>query len=326
MSCSPTHGHPALAHAGVRLSLRQVCKRYAGGVKALDRIDLSLGNGLFGLLGPNGAGKSTLMRSLATLQSIDSGTMCFDGLDFQQQPERLRQQIGYLPQSFGVYPGVSALQLLDYLAILKGLLDKTQRLQQIDQLLQRTHLYPHRHRAVAEYSGGMRQRFGIAQALLGAPQLLIVDEPTAGLDPFERSSFHQLLSSVASQMVVILSTHIVEDVRHLCPRLAVLQHGRMQFEGSPQALIDRLQNRLWSCHVDADAPALAPAGSHLLSTRMLAGQRQLRVVAEQRPGDGFAPAQADLEDGYYYVLQAGSQVDALPEPRSIRAESVTDHA
>lgn len=321
-----TTAHRTATDPASRLCISKVSKTYPNGIKALDALSMQVGNGMFGLLGPNGAGKSTLMRSLATLQHVDSGSMRFDGIDIQQQPQSLRRQIGYLPQSFGVYPGVSALQLLDYLAILKGVLDKSQRRRQIDQLLQRTNLYPHRRHAVSEFSGGMRQRFGIAQALLGAPQLLIVDEPTAGLDPEERSSFHQLLCGIAERMVVILSTHIVEDVRHLCPRLAVLAGGRLRFVGAPQALIERVRGQLWTRSIDVDAEPSPPAGSQLLSTRIIAGQRQLRVVAECQPGAEFVPAEADIEDGYFHALQghANEPADAACPARQTVPGS--DHA
>ncbi|MBD8526886.1 ABC transporter ATP-binding protein [Pseudomarimonas arenosa] len=308
--------------ADVRLSLHQVCKTYGSGSKALQGLSLSLGNGIYGLLGPNGAGKSSLMRSLATLQQIDSGSMRFDGIDLQRQPQRLRNQIGYLPQSFGVYPGASALELLQYLAILKGVLDRTQRREQIDLLLHRTHLYADRRRAVSEFSGGMRQRFGIAQALLGSPQLLIVDEPTAGLDPQERNSFHQLLCGLAEQRVVILSTHIVEDVRHLCPRLGVLQRGQLLFDGTPAELIEPLRGRLWARALAAGEAASAPEDSVLLSFRMLGGQRQLRVFCPDQPSMAFHPAAPDLEDGYFHALSQMPASSAEATPSEARSRDI----
>ncbi len=311
---------------GNRLHIQSVSKTYRNGTRALDGVSLTLGNGMFGLLGPNGAGKSTLMRSLATLQRIDAGSIHFNGVDVQQQPEQLRSLLGYLPQEFGVYPDLSALQLLDYLAIVKGLLDKRQRRAQIEQLLSHTNLYPHRHQAVSEFSGGMRQRFGIAQALLGRPRLLIVDEPTAGLDPTERNSFHQLLSGFAEHMVVLLSTHIVEDVRHLCPQLAVLNRGRLCFTGAPNDLVQRLQGRLWAAPPGAVAGSTSPC--HRLSTRIIGGATQLRVYAEDCPGSGFQPAEPDLEDGYFLALAADQDlsptagadgVPARPLPESAHA-------
>lgn len=303
-----------------QLTIAEVSKTYRNGVKALDAISLSLGNGMFGLLGPNGAGKSTLMRSLATLQSVDSGQLLFNGIEIQSEPESLRPHLGYLPQDFGVYPGVSALQLLDYLALLKGVTDKGSRRRQIEQLLQRTHLYAHRHEAVSDFSGGMRQRFGIAQALLGAPRLLIVDEPTAGLDPLERNSFHQLLCGLAERMVVLLSTHIVEDVRNLCPRLGVLSQGRLRYVGTPQALIDCLQGKLWTRSDQPGSEASATAGHRVLSVRIIGGRCQQRVYAESRPGPDFEAAEPDLEDGYFHALGAGveSSVGTEAPPPSER--------
>ncbi|MCK7592062.1 ATP-binding cassette domain-containing protein [Pseudomarimonas salicorniae] len=291
-----------------RLIIHNVGKTYRRGRRALDSVTLSLGNGLFGLLGPNGAGKSTLMRSVATLQRIDTGSIRFNDIDTQQDPGPLRAQLGYLPQDFGVYPGLSAVRLLDYLAIVKGFTDARPRRMQIDQLLERTGLFADRHAAVSEYSGGMRQRFGIAQALLGQPRLLVVDEPTAGLDPSERNRFHQLLCGLSEQMVVLLSTHIVDDVRNLCRQMAVLDHGRLRFSGTPEALVQRLRGRLWTASPEA-ARAAGP-GCRLLSTRIIGGAARIRVSAEACPGAGFETAQADLEDGYFHVLACGdAEVD-----------------
>jgi ABC-2 type transport system ATP-binding protein len=275
-------------------------KTYANGFKALNNINLTLSNGMFGLLGPNGAGKSSLMRTLATLQAPNNGQVLFNGSDIAKQPEIIRRSLGYLPQEFGVYPKVSLLQLLDYLAILKGVIDKKQRAAQIDYLLQLTNLVEHKHQMVATFSGGMRQRFGIAQALLGAPKILIIDEPTAGLDPLERNSFHNLLCDVAEHMIVILSTHIVEDVSNLCPNMAILQAGKICFEGSPQALVKTVQNRLWIKTVDkAELTAMDHA---ILSTRLCEGKFQIRVIGDDQPGPGFEPINADLEDAYFHCL------------------------
>ena len=227
------------------LSITGLSKTYDNGVHALQGVDLSIGKGMFGLLGPNGAGKSSLMRTIATLQSADAGAITFDGIDVFKDPQALRQRLGYLPQDFGVYPRVSAYDLLDHMAVLKGIHNKGERKESVEGLLAHTNLYQHRSKAVSGFSGGMRQRFGIAQALLGDPDLLIVDEPTAGLDPEERNRFHNLLVSLGEQKVVILSTHIVEDVAELCPNMAVLAGGKILLEGNPIALTDKLQGKIW---------------------------------------------------------------------------------
>lgn len=282
-----------------QIVIRDISKTYAGGVKALQNISLQIGDGIFGLLGPNGAGKSTLMRTIAALQEPDSGQLLLNGVDVLADPQFLRRQLGYLPQEFGVYPGFSALQLLDHLAVLKGILDRGERRDQIDALLQQTNLYQQRKRAVNTYSGGMRQRFGIAQALLGNPQLLIVDEPTAGLDPEERNRFLDLLSEVAEQKIVILSTHIVEDVRDLCRQLAIIHSGRLVRTGAPSALISELQARIWEKTLSkSDAAQLDPS-MRLLSSRLLADRRRIRVWSEQLPGEGFECIEAGLEDVYF---------------------------
>jgi ABC-type multidrug transport system ATPase subunit len=223
-----------------RLKIENLSKCYQNGVKALDNVSLTISNGMFGLLGPNGAGKSSLMRTLATLQLPDSGSIRFDGIDIVKNPQGMRKQLGYLPQDFGVYPKISAVELLNHIAILKGLQDKNQRKEQVQSLLQQTNLYEVRKRSVSTFSGGMRQRFGIAQALLGNPQLIIVDEPTAGLDPLERNRFHDLLNEIGEQRVVMLSTHIVEDVNDLCPEMAVLAGGKLILQGKPADLTTRL--------------------------------------------------------------------------------------
>ncbi|MCP3098053.1 ABC transporter ATP-binding protein [Myxococcus sp. K15C18031901] len=284
------------------LHIAGVSKTYPNGVKALQGIDLNIDRGLFGLLGPNGAGKSTLMRILATLQAPDAGQVTFDGVDVLASPQVHRRHLGYLPQDFGVYPGVSAVDLLDHLALLKGLTDARARREQVDALLHQTHLHPHRKQAVSGFSGGMRQRFGIAQALLGAPRLLVVDEPTAGLDPEERQRFHNLLSEVGEQVVVLLSTHIVEDVRQLCSRMAVLSQGRVLCEGEPQRLVDGLEGRVWRKTVEKAAVPGYRASLPVLSERLHAGRTRLHVLADARPEDGFEPVAPDLEDVYFSAL------------------------
>lgn len=285
------------------LLIQQVCKSYSGNRQALDNIHLELGNGMFGLLGPNGAGKSSLMRSIATLQSIDSGKILFNGNDISKQPESIRRVLGYLPQEFGVYPKVSAEKLLHYLAVLKGIRDHQQRTRQIDYLLARTNLSQYRHQAVVEFSGGMRQRFGIAQALLADPQILIVDEPTAGLDPQECHSLHHLLCEIAQSMIIIFSTHIVEDIHNLCSNMAVLDHGKVRFSGAPKTLIERLSKQLWQADISPEQIPAFQQQFPLLSSRFIGGRCQVRVLAAQAPSSGFIQAAPDLQDAYFYLLQ-----------------------
>ncbi len=287
------------------LTVANLSKTYSNGVHALRGVDLSIGRGMFGLLGPNGAGKSTLMRTLATLQEPDAGAIVFDGVDVLRSPEAHRRHLGYLPQDFGVYPGVSAVDLLDHLALLKGVSDRRDRREQVEALLHRTNLWEHRRKAVSGYSGGMRQRFGIAQALLGDPRLVIVDEPTAGLDPEERNRFHNLLAEVGEQVVVILSTHIVEDVRQLCPRMAILAGGRVLREGAPRHLVAELAGRVWRRTVEKGAVAAYRASLEVLSTQLYEGRTLVHVLADERPEAGFEPVEPDLEDVYFSTLSAG---------------------
>src|SRR5438067_4394990 len=288
------------------LTIHEVSKTYPNGVRALCGVDLTIGRGLFGLLGPNGAGKSTLMRTLATLQTPDAGTITFDGRSVLDDPQAHRRTLGYLPQDFGVYPGVSALELLDHLALLKRLTDRRTRRAQVDALLAQTNLWEQRKRAVSGFSGGMRQRFGIAQALLGDPRLVIVDEPTAGLDPEERNRFHNLLSEIGEQVVVILSTHIVEDVRQLCPRMAILAGGAVVREGVPDALVDELRGRVWGKTVAKGDVASHRARLRVLSAQLHAGRTRLRVLADAVPDPDFEPAAPELEDVYFAALGAAS--------------------
>ncbi|PWV56932.1 ABC transporter ATP-binding protein [Chitinophaga sp. S165] len=285
-----------------RLEIRHLTKSYNNNVKALDDISLNISNGMFGLLGPNGAGKSSLMRTLATLQLPDSGQILFDGMDICKHPQKLRNQLGYLPQDFGVYPKMSALSLLEHFAVLKGLLNKAERKEQILALLQQTNLYAVRKQAVSTFSGGMRQRFGIAQALLGNPQLIIVDEPTAGLDPQERNRFHDLLSEIGEQVVVLLSTHIVEDVHDLCPEMAVLAHGKVIMQGKPVSLTDSLTGRIWRKTVSKDALSHYQSSFNIISTRRIAGSIQLHLLSDECPDRGFEPVRPDLEDVYFSAL------------------------
>ncbi|MEG1116536.1 MAG: ABC transporter ATP-binding protein, partial [Janthinobacterium sp.] len=259
------------------LSIKQLNKTYANGVKAINHVSLDIPNGMFGLLGPNGAGKSSLMRTIATLQDPDSGSIHFDGVDVLKDKAGLRRQLGYLPQDFGVYPKVSAETLLNHFAVLKGLTEKGPRKEAVEALLQQTNLWEARKRNLGTYSGGMRQRFGIAQALLGAPRLVIVDEPTAGLDPDERNRFLNLLAKIGEQVVVILSTHIVDDVTDLCPRMAMIVKGEVLVQGEPQAAIDTLQGKVWRRSVSMDELAQYQQTLNVLSTRLVGGKPQINV-------------------------------------------------
>jgi len=289
------------------LSIKNLNKTYSNGVKAINNVTLEIPNGMFGLLGPNGAGKSSLMRTIATLQDPDSGGITFDGLDVLTDKEGLRRQLGYLPQDFGVYPKVSAETLLNHFAVLKGLTAKGERKQAVEALLQQTNLWEARKRALGTFSGGMRQRFGIAQALLGAPKLVIVDEPTAGLDPDERNRFLNLLAKIGEQVVVILSTHIVEDVTDLCPRMAMIVKGEVLIQGEPQAAIDTLHNRIWRRSVSPEALAGYQERFNVLSTRLVAGKPQINVYAETQPDDGFKMVEPDLEDVYFLQLRRAAR-------------------
>jgi len=285
------------------LTLRHLNKTYANGVHATNDISLDIPTGLFGLLGPNGAGKSTLMRTIATLQEPDSGSIQLDGVDVLADPQALRRKLGYLPQDFGVYPKVSALELLDHFAILKGLAQRGERKEAVEALLHQTNLWEARKRAVASYSGGMRQRFGIAQALLGAPRLVIVDEPTAGLDPDERNRFLNLLARISEQVIVILSTHIVEDVTDLCTRMAVIGKGRVLVEGEPKAAIATLRGRIWRGAVsDAQLPELQQRFT-VLSSRLVGGKPQVNIYADRQPDSGFTQVEPGLEDVYFLQLR-----------------------
>ena len=284
------------------LRIEGLTKTYPGGVRALDGVSLDIGVGLFGLLGPNGAGKSSLMRTLATLQAADSGTVTFDGIDVLRDPDPIRRQLGYLPQDFGVYPRISAMRLLDHIAKLKGLGGAGKRRAVVEELLRQTNLWDVRKKPPATYSGGMRQRFGIAQALLGDPRLVIVDEPTAGLDPEERNRFHNLLSEIGDRVVVILSTHIVEDVADLCRDVAVMARGRIAAAGRPADLVAALDGRVWLKAVDKTAFDALRARHRVISARLVQGETVVRILADADPGDGFAPAIPSLEDVYFATI------------------------
>ena len=284
---------------------------YPNGVRALDGITLTIPPGMFGLLGPNGAGKSTLMRCIATLQTPSSGLIRFDDIDVVKRPDLLRRTLGYLPQDFGVYPRVSAYDMLDHLAVLKGVADAKARKDEVERLLEQVNLWPVRKKALAGFSGGMRQRFGIAQALIGAPKLIIVDEPTAGLDPEERNRFLNLLAEIGDDVAVILSTHIVEDVADLCPLMAVIAGGRIVTAGAPQALVGALEGRVWRRPV-AKTELDALRGSHqVISTRLHGGRTLAHVLSDHPPGPEFEPHAGGLEDVYFSALH-GARAAAPP--------------
>jgi ABC-2 type transport system ATP-binding protein len=285
------------------LTISGLSKTYSNGVKALQNVSLTIGNHMFGLLGPNGAGKSTLMRTVATLQAPDAGSVNLDGLDVLANKTEVRKVLGYLPQEFGVYPKVSATDMLHHLAVMKGITNKGERNEIVDALLHQTNLWDVRKKSLGTYSGGMKQRFGIAQALLGKPKLIIVDEPTAGLDPAERNRFLNLLSSIGRDVIVILSTHIVEDVRELCPRMAIIANGTVLLEGSPAETLNALHGKIWSKVAGSDDELKAlEANLQVISTHLIAGQHEVRVYADSDPGEGFKSSESDLEDVYFLSL------------------------
>ncbi|HZH75618.1 MAG TPA: ABC transporter ATP-binding protein [Archangium sp.] len=284
------------------LELNDVSHVYPNGTRALDHVTLSIPRGVYGLLGPNGAGKSTLMRTVATLQAPTEGSIRFGEIDIIAHPEQLRRTLGYLPQDFGVYPRVSAADMLDHMAVLKGISRPADRKATVEALLHQVNLWSVRKKALAGFSGGMRQRFGIAQALIGNPQLIIVDEPTAGLDPEERNRFLNLLAEIGENVVVILSTHIVEDVSDLCPRMAVLANGRIQLEGAPLELIQRTRGRIWMKAIERAELDGYKERYTLLSTRLSAGRTVVHVLSDTDPGNGFTALEGDLEDVYFSAL------------------------
>ncbi|MBA3863894.1 MAG: multidrug ABC transporter ATP-binding protein [Erythrobacter sp.] len=283
------------------LELSGVSHVYPNGTRALDDVTLSIPKGMFGLLGPNGAGKSTLMRTIACLQAPTAGSIRFGEIDVLAQPDALRRTLGYLPQDFGVYPRVSAYQMLDHMAVLKGIRDAKDRRGVVENLLNQTNLWAVRGKAIAGFSGGMRQRFGIAQALIGDPALIIVDEPTAGLDPEERNRFLNLLAGIGENVVVILSTHIVDDVADLCPRMAVLAEGRVQLEGPPRDLIGSIAGRVWQRTIAHQQLPDMQAAHEVISHRFFAGEIVVHVLSDTQP-EGFAPVTGGLEDVYFATL------------------------
>jgi ABC-type multidrug transport system ATPase subunit len=284
------------------LTISALSKTYPNDVRALDDVSLEVPRGMFGLLGPNGAGKSSLMRTLATLQAPDAGRIELDGFDVLADQDRLRRTLGYLPQEFGAYPRTSPRVMLEHIAALKGIEGRSTRRDLVERLLVQTNLWDVRNKSIDTFSGGMRQRFGIAQALIGDPKLVIVDEPTAGLDPAERRRFHNLLARIGEDVVVILSTHIVEDVADLCPGMAIMGRGRILIEGSPEALTDRLAGRLWRKVVSFEDARDMRTSLPVVSTRLVAGLVELRLVAETPPRDDLEPATPTLEDVYFATL------------------------
>ena len=288
------------------LKINNLNKTYANGVKALDNVTIEIENGMFGLLGPNGAGKSSLMRTLATLQEADSGTATLDDIDIFKEPTELRKVLGYLPQEFGVYPRITAEQLLDHMCILKGITNKKQRKEMVNYLLDKVNLYDKRNKSVKGFSGGMKQRVGIAQALIGNPKLIIVDEPTAGLDPGERNRFYNLLADVGQEVIVILSTHIVDDVRELCTNMAIMNLGEIVFQGAPQLAIEELQGKVFQKVVSRDELQEYASNYSIISNKMVAGQPLIHIFSESNPANGFAPVTPDLEDVFFSKINTSN--------------------
>ncbi len=284
------------------LTIKDLTKTYPNGVKALDGINLEITNGMFGLLGANGAGKSSLMRTIASLQEPTSGSISFNNSDIVQNPDEIRKHLGYLPQEFGVYPKISAEKLLNHLAVLKGILNKKERKEQVTALLQQVNLYQHRKKSVYTFSGGMRQRFGIAQALLANPKIIIVDEPTAGLDPEESNRFLNLLSEIGENVIVVLSTHIVEDVRNLCPKMAILSNGEIISQGNPRELVASIEGKVWTKIIPKSDLDIYKKAFDVVSTKLVAGETQIRVLSDQKPEASFELITPNLEDFYFTTL------------------------
>ena len=286
----------------MQLTIKNLSKTYPNGVAALKNVSLTINKGMFGLLGPNGAGKSSLMRTLATLQEADDGSVQLGDIDVLEDKVTLRRVLGYLPQEFGVYPRISAQQLLDHMAVLKGVTNKTERKSLVDAMLERVNLQDHRKKSVSSFSGGMRQRFGIAQALLGEPQLIIVDEPTAGLDPGERNRFYNLLSEIGENVIVILSTHIVEDVKELCSDMAIIHQGEVLFSGAPQLAIDSLDGMIYERSIEKDEMETYQQRYQMISNKLVSGKPRIHIYSDE-PLPDFNPVEADLEDVFFTKIQ-----------------------
>lgn len=284
------------------LQIQNLSKTYPNGVCAIDNVSLNISNGMFGLLGANGAGKSSLMRTIASLQEPSDGTVVFNDINIIDKPQYVRENLGYLPQEFGVYPKISAEKLLQHLAVLKGITNAKERSKQVEALLHQTNLYQHRKKSVYTFSGGMRQRFGIAQALLGNPQLIIVDEPTAGLDPEERNRFLNLLSEIGENVIVILSTHIVEDVYNLCKNMAILSEGKILVEGNPMQLVQSIQGKVWSKIIAKSELENYKENYRVISSTLVSGETQIKVLAGSQPKEEFELVTADLEDFYFATI------------------------
>ena len=286
----------------MKLNIDNISKTYPNGVQALKNVSIEIGNGIFGLLGPNGAGKSTLMRTIAALQEADSGTIMLGDVDVAKDKQRLREMLGYLPQEFGVYPKVSAIDLLDHMAVMKGITDATNRKEQVDSLLYQVNLWESKDQKLGTFSGGMKQRFGIAQALLGDPKLIIVDEPTAGLDPMQRNRFHNLLSEIGENVVVILSTHIVDDVSDLCNDMAIILNGELKLVGKPLKLIKKLEKKVWQGLVEKDVAESLKDDERLISSRLYMGKVKVRLFSDEGPESGFTISDPEIEDLYFATI------------------------
>jgi len=290
----------------MNLTINNLSKTYSNGVNALDNVSLTVPNGLFGLLGPNGAGKSTLMRTIATLQEADAGEIHMDDLNVLIQKQELKQNLGYLPQEFGFYPRDKAIDLLDQLSLLKGISIKSERMEQVEYLLRKVNLWDARNQRIGTFSGGMKQRFGIAQALLGNPKLVIVDEPTAGLDPYERRRFHNLLAEIGKDIIVILSTHIVDDVSNLCTNMAIIDKGKILIQTVPGEIIKEFESKIWEKEITGMAINDLEKKYHIISTRLFAGKVFVKIYNLDDPGDEFNPVDPILEDVYFYTLSTRS--------------------
>ena len=286
----------------MQLSIKNVSKTYSNNVEALKDVTLEVGNGMFGLLGPNGAGKSTLMRTIAGLQELDSGSITVGDIDVSKHKHELRKVLGYLPQEFGLYPKVNALELFDHLATMKGITDSKERGELTKSLLSQTNLWKYRNRKLGTFSGGMKQRFGIAQALIGEPKLIIVDEPTAGLDPTERNRFHNLLSAIGENVIVILSTHIVEDVSDLCSKMAIIKDGKVKLVGEPLTLVQDLKAQVWTGLVTKKDFNNVKNDHQVISSKLSMGKVQIRVLNDQEPIDGFKQVDPEIEDLYFATI------------------------
>lgn len=295
----------------MQLVIQNLSKTYANGVQALKDVTLTINQGMFGLLGPNGAGKSSLMRTISTLQEADSGSIMLGDINVLKQKEEVRKILGYLPQEFGVYPKIDAVTLLDHLAVLKGISHKGERKALVEALLNKTNLWQARNKNLGGYSGGMKQRFGIAQALIANPKLIIVDEPTAGLDPAERNRFLNLLSEIGENTIVILSTHIVEDVKELCTDMAIINKGQVLYKGSPLNAIAEVEGRVWKKRIAKSELEGYRASYNIISERMIAGSPIISVLSDQQPEDGFACVPSDLEDVYFSHIFGGIQKETV---------------